>query len=52
MLKLFLILSTVKMLASASSSPGGKSAARAQYDAMAKLVSNYPYPSLWRDLPA
>jgi len=48
MLKLFLILSTVKMLGLAGSSPpGGKSGARVQYDAMAKLVSNDPYPSLW-----
>ena len=46
MLKLFLLLSTVKMVALVSS-PGSKSAARDQYDAMAKLVSNDPYPSLW-----
>ena len=77
MFKLFLLLSTVKMMALASSpgaksaaqaqysspdvkssaarydamailgSPDAKSAARAQYDAMAMLVSNNPYPSIW-----
>jgi len=46
MFKLLLLLSIVKMMASASSS-GEKSAARAQYDAMAKLVSDDSYPSLW-----
>ena len=45
MFKLLLLLSIVKMMASAS--PGEKSAARAQYDAMAKLVSDDSYPSLW-----
>merc|ERR1712223_48635 len=45
--KVKMVFCILLFLAALTSSSSGESAARAQYDAMAKLVSNEPYPSLW-----